>query len=334
MNNPITVWVGVIITLTVMSYLIKDNVFYRLAQKLAMGVAIGIASVVTWQQVLKPYWWIPIKGALLSHLVLVGSAIGPITPSTTLDAVGLAPPSLTSIEMNVDGSKHLVDLSSATNVSGVLSAINDSGANVTASINAVGTGIDIAPKEGTTISNLLEVNEVGEGSSAKGLGILSSVAKEPWTGTLWILVLIPGLMWYCQMSKKWFYLSRPVIGLFIGVAAGIAFKSQLLIVIPQVSAAIRPMNPWAGPNGFTAASFLTSLNNLVFTVAFFTTLFYFCFTIKATNRIFQVPMRTGRIAIMVALGAMFGNTVMTRMSFLIERMQFLANFFIGRFTGS
>jgi hypothetical protein len=34
-------------------------------------------------------------------------------------------------------------------------------------------------------------------------------------------------------------------------------------------------------------------------------------------------MRWGRLTIMVALGAMFGNTVMTRMSYLIERMQFL-----------
>jgi len=34
-------------------------------------------------------------------------------------------------------------------------------------------------------------------------------------------------------------------------------------------------------------------------------------------------MRVGRVMIMVALGAMFGSTVMTRMAYLIERLQFL-----------
>jgi hypothetical protein len=218
MNHPITIWVGVIITLTVSSYLIKDNIFYRLVQKLALGTSTVILIVVTWQQTLKPYWWTPIRGALSGN--------------------------------------------------------------------------------------------------------------EPSTGALWLLVLIPGLLWYCQMSKKWFWLSAPIIGLFVGVAAGMAFKSQVNLMIPQLGAALRPLNPWAGAAGFTRATAIASLNNLVFMLALFTTLFYFCFTIKATNRIFRVPMKTGRLAIMVALGAMFGNTVMTRMSFLIERMQFLADFLL------
>jgi hypothetical protein len=285
MNHPVTVWLGAIITLCVLSYLIKDNMFYRLAQKLALGGGVGIGIVVTWQQVLKPYWWTPISGAF--------------------------------------------------------------------------TGGDR-------------------------------------TGALWLLVLIPGLTWYCQMSKKWFWLSRPVIGLFIGVAAGLAFKGNILLILPQLGAALRPLkwncDMWlvlgilfvlANIIGLiltlmpgranlterirtrgmlllisdTAAILIVGacflylkqpiewsfvresvsalipnnavfLNNVVFMVALLTTLFYFCFTIKATNRIFRVPMKTGRLVIMVALGAMFGNTVMTRMSFLIERMQFLADFLL------
>ena len=217
MNEPITVWVGVVITLTVLSYLIKDNVFYRLAQKAAMGIGVGIGVVLTWKQVLKPYWWDHVRA--------------------------------------------------------------------------------------------------------------SFTGQEPWTAGLWLLVLIPGLLWYCQMSKKWFWLSTPVVGLFVGVAAGLAFKGQILVMLPQLSATLKPLNPWVLAGGPTESNVLFCLNNLVFLIAFFTTLFYFCFTIKSDNSAFRVPITTGRLIIMVALGAMFGNTVMTRMSFLIERIQFLFQFF-------
>jgi hypothetical protein len=56
-----------------------------------------------------------------------------------------------------------------------------------------------------------------------------------------------------------------------------------------------------------------------------TTLIYFCFTIDTTKKAMRVPIRIGRIFIMISLGGMFGNTVMTRMSFLIERLQFLSS---------
>ncbi len=217
MNNPITVWVGAIITLTILSYLIRDNIFYRLAQKAAMGIGVGITVVLTWQQVLQPYWWAHIQGAF-SH-------------------------------------------------------------------------------------------------------------KEHWVNALWLLALIPGAMWYCQMSRKWFWLSTPVIGLFVGVAAGLAFKGQILLMLPQLPATLKPLNPWVLDGGLTRANILFCLNNLVFLIALGTTLLYFCFTIKTDNRLFYLPMKAGRLAIMVALGAMFGSTVMTRMAFLIERIQFLSQFF-------
>lgn len=223
MNHPLTIWVGALITLTVLSYLVKDNIFYRVAQRAAMGAGVGIGVVITWQQVLYPYWWSHVAGAF----------------------------------------------------------------------------------KGT----------------------------EPWTAGLWLLVLIPGALWYFQMSKRWFWLSRLVVGLFVGVAAGLAFKGQILLILPQIGAALKPLSPW-GEAGLTTQSVLQALNNLIFLIAFFTTLLYFCFTLKAENRGFRIPMRTGRIAIMIALGAMFGNTVMTRMAFLIERIQFLCQVWLAPLFGS
>jgi hypothetical protein len=221
MNDPVTIWVGVIVTLTVLSYLVKDNVFYRLVQKSALGATTGILIILTWKQILYPYWF-----------------------------------------------KHIIEGFRGTN---------------------------------------------------------------PW-GILWLLALIPGVLFYFQMSKKWFWLSRPVIALFIGVAAGRAFIAQILLILPQIKVAIKPLNPWLMTDGLTTQNALVCLNNLLFMAGFFTTLLYFCFTIKSDSKWLKAPMSFGRMTIMVALGAMFGNTVMTRMAFLIERIQFLYQNFYGLFT--
>jgi len=151
----------------------------------------------------------------------------------------------------------------------------------------------------------------------------AAAGTGPETGWLWLLALVPGAMWYFQLSKRWFWVSTLVSGLFIGIAAGLAFKSQILLILPQVRASLKPLNPFAGPQGFTWGNLGGCLSNLVFLLALLTVLLYFFFSVRSGNRLLRTPMRVGRLMLMIALGAMFGNTVMTRMAYLIERIQFL-----------
>ena len=144
-----------------------------------------------------------------------------------------------------------------------------------------------------------------------------------WTGALWLLALIPGAMWYFQMSKRLFWVSTLVSGLFIGIAAGLALKSQILLVLPQITASLKPLNPFAGEGGFTRGKLGECANNFLLLAGMLTTLLYFFFSVRTDSRLLRPPMRVGRLMIMIALGAMFGNTVMTRMAYLIERLQFL-----------
>lgn len=146
---------------------------------------------------------------------------------------------------------------------------------------------------------------------------------RPWTESLWLLALVPGSLWYFQLSKRLFWVSTLVSGLFIGVAAGLAFKSQILLILPQIGASIKPLNPFVGEAGLTASSVLACLSNLLFLAGLLTTLLYFFFSVRTDSRLFRPAMRVGRLMIMICLGAMFGNTVMTRMAYLIERIQFL-----------
>ncbi len=68
-----------------------------------------------------------------------------------------------------------IDLSGASSVSDLLSTINNSGANVTASLNSVGTGIKLTDNTGSTTSNLI-VTDVS-GTAATNLGLAQSVAS-------------------------------------------------------------------------------------------------------------------------------------------------------------
>ncbi len=143
------------------------------------------------------------------------------------------------------------------------------------------------------------------------------------TGLLWLLALIPGSLWYFQLSKKWFWLSTIISGLFVGVAAGLAFKSQMLLIMPQVAASIKPLNPFAGPDGLTWDSLWTCLCDALFLIFLFSALLYFFFSLKPQNPLMGRPLRLGRLAIMTCLGSMFGGTVMTRVAYLLDRLMML-----------
>ncbi|MBM4035755.1 MAG: hypothetical protein FJ291_28785 [Planctomycetes bacterium] len=149
--------------------------------------------------------------------------------------------------------------------------------------------------------------------------------SRPWTDALWLLALVPGSLWYFQLSKKWFWLSTLITGLFIGVSAGLAFKSQILLILPQIGASLKPIVPFAGPGGLTWASTLDCLNHLLFLVGMMTTLLYFFFSLRTESRFLRGSMRIGRLMIMATLGAMFASTVMTRMAYLLERLGFLCD---------
>jgi hypothetical protein len=220
-NDPITVWVGSLVTLVVLSYLIRDNVVYRLVQHAALGAAVGIGLVLLWQQVLWPRWAMPMS-----------------------------------------------------------------------------QGIKVWRTQG-----------------------FSSEAY----GALWILALIPGGLWYFQLSRKYANVSTLITGLFVGAAAGLALKYQTLLILPQISASIRPLNPAAGGE-VTGHSIAVVVNNFLFLLILFTALLYFFFSIRTDNALLRPPLRFGRLAIMVCLGAMFGGTVLTRLAYLLERITALSEF--------
>jgi len=67
----ISALIGLLLTLMIFSYLIGDNVLFRLAIYVFIGVASGYATVIVWQTVLAPKLFQPLLSADLNRIILV-----------------------------------------------------------------------------------------------------------------------------------------------------------------------------------------------------------------------------------------------------------------------
>lgn len=55
----LTVWLGAICTLGIYSILYKENKVFRFFEHLFIGIATGYTIYITWNDTLKPKWWVP-----------------------------------------------------------------------------------------------------------------------------------------------------------------------------------------------------------------------------------------------------------------------------------
>lgn len=139
-----------------------------------------------------------------------------------------------------------------------------------------------------------------------------------------------GLLLLTRLSKTRSWPSRYSYGLLVGWGAGMAIYATVhSVILKQTHAAIAPL--WVtieggAPGLFTGAWFnqvaLPMLGTLVILVGTISVLFYFFFSIQH-KRIGAAVSSTGIWFLMISFGAVFGSTVMGRVSLLIGRVQFL-----------
>jgi hypothetical protein len=130
-----------------------------------------------------------------------------------------------------------------------------------------------------------------------------------------IIPLVLGLLLYTRYHPRYYWVSRYPIALLVGLGTAISIRTVIAAnFTQQIAATIKPLS--AVP--------LTNFNNLVVLVVTVTVLWHFLFTQhKLATGNFGLIGKFGRYAMMVAFGAAFGNTVMTRMVLLLGRVDFL-----------
>jgi hypothetical protein len=146
--------------------------------------------------------------------------------------------------------------------------------------------------------------------------ILSKVAN-PLIHDKNLLVLIPtilGIMMFSRLSSKISHLARIPLALLIGAGAGVSIPAMLWArILKQMSASMQS---------------LFTVSGIVILVGVITTLAYFYFS-REQKGWFGYVAKTGTYFLMIFFGATFGYTVMSRVTLLIGRMEFLLSDFLG-----
>ena len=143
----------------------------------------------------------------------------------------------------------------------------------------------------------------------------------------WAFALPAGLLFYTVYSRKHSWMSRLIFGLFFGAAAGRAFQAFAATYFPLLKSAVNiPLvNPpeIKAPGAYWLTSTSAVLNNLLFLAIVVSVMVYFFFSFEQKNAAVRSVSRFGRYILMFAFGAIFGSTIMARMSLLIGRIYFL-----------
>ncbi|NLN79683.1 MAG: hypothetical protein GX141_12295 [Armatimonadetes bacterium] len=131
----------------------------------------------------------------------------------------------------------------------------------------------------------------------------------------WIFAAVVGSMFYFMYSRRHAWISRVIFGLFMGFAAGGIFREFYEGYFPQIGSSMKP---------FTGG-YANVLSVLVFYVVLIAALSYFFFSFEHKHPVVRSTAVAGRWFLMIGFGAMFGATVMGRMTLFIGRLNFLIN---------
>jgi hypothetical protein len=147
-------------------------------------------------------------------------------------------------------------------------------------------------------------------------------------GRWWFFFALPaGLLFYMVYSKRHAWMSRLIFGLSFGAAAGLAFQKFSGIYFPQFQSVARvrftDLPEAKAPDAYALTPFSAALNNLMGLLILGAVMTYFFFSFEQKGRVIPAVSRAGRYVLMFAFGAIFGSTIMARMSLLIGRIYFL-----------
>jgi hypothetical protein len=132
-----------------------------------------------------------------------------------------------------------------------------------------------------------------------------------------LLLLIPlalGLLLFLRFAPRWAWLGRISLAFVLGAVSGAAIPAYTQAqIIKQVQSTMLPLSSFA---------------HVVVVAGVCTVLLYFFFSRKQHGFLGSIS-HVGIYFLMVFFGATFGYTVMSRISLLIGRMQFLLGDWLG-----
>jgi hypothetical protein len=152
-------------------------------------------------------------------------------------------------------------------------------------------------------------------------------SSKPW----YLIPAILGLLMWTRFSRKYSWISRWPLALYIGIGAGVSVPLEMSNrVNKQLYASMTSITNW---QGFWGEGFLDAAAGYSLIIIFagaIAGLFYFFFS-KAHTGVFGGVARFGIWILMIGFGATFGFTVMARISLFINRIQDLHDWGVASF---
>ncbi|MGQ9586021.1 MAG: hypothetical protein ACUVXG_11550 [Anaerolineae bacterium] len=158
--------------------------------------------------------------------------------------------------------------------------------------------------------------------------LLAPLVADPVGNWLYWIPLTLGLLLLARARAGWSHLANLPVGFLLGVGAALSIGGALLgTLYPQLKASFVSLNPasYGGNWGGVVDAAILALGTIG-------TLFYFYFTAprdEARRGVLGGIQRfwtgVGRWAILIAFGTIFAGAMLSRLSLLIARVQFLWN---------
>ena len=158
----------------------------------------------------------------------------------------------------------------------------------------------------------------GHGVNPHNVGMFAAEQGD-YRGWLLIPALL-GLLLFTRLFGKLSWISRCSLALIIGVYAGLkttGFAQSDFVA--QVQGSLQPL--WTG-------HLASSVNAIIFTVGLVTSLLFFFYSREHKGAL-GVSSKIGIYFLMISFGAGYGYTVMSRVSLLIGRYQYLLEDWLG-----
>jgi hypothetical protein len=150
--------------------------------------------------------------------------------------------------------------------------------------------------------------------------LIIPLAQDPYGNWHLLVPLALGFLLLTKAKASWTWLGNSTVAFILGVGVAVAIGGALFgSLFPQLKATIISLNPAHYPQRGWAGV----IDALIIVVGTLSTLLYFYFTTGGQSRLARVRAGIGRFFILVTFGAIFANTVMSRVSLLIGRVRFL-----------
>ena len=138
----------------------------------------------------------------------------------------------------------------------------------------------------------------------------------------YIVPAILGVLMWTRFSKKWQWVSRWPMALYIGIATGVAIPLEMSARVNKQLAATMTSIDWSNFLGHGYLDMASGYSQVIIFVGTVCALIYFFFS-KAHTGVFGALATFGIWILMIGFGASFGFTVMARISLFVQRLQFM-----------